>query len=43
MLPGLARDVLPDCYRRRIRCAVRSEDGRVVFAASLTFTVEWLC
>lgn len=41
VLPGLAREVLPDGDERNFICNVRDESGAVIFTASLSFKAEW--
>lgn len=43
VLPGIARDVLPDGDIRNLWVEVRDDQGRHVFRASLKLTSEWLC
>ena len=40
-LPDMAREELPDGNERVFAVQVRDEEGRVVFAATLTFKSEW--
>lgn len=42
VLPGIARDMLPDGDRKNFWVEVRDDKGRHVFRASLKLTAKWL-
>ena len=41
VLPGVARDVLPDGTEKVISASVRDEAGTILFRALLVFHCEW--
>lgn len=40
-LPDMARDEMPDGDERKFSVAVRAEDGRAVYSATLTLKGRW--
>ena len=42
VLPGLARDELPDGDRRQFSSEVRDASGKVIFRATLSLATEWI-